>query len=166
MEVSRRVRGPDAVAIEVRSVEEMLTTVASVVAGLLDDGGHDQRDERMLRITCQPDDPRVHVTVCGAARALGSGRVPLSLAAAPLTDAERNVLQYLPTHLTYPQIAEALCLSRHTVKSHAVAIYRKLGVSSRAAAVQTARELGHLPHVVAPPITKRLEGDTPTIRLP
>jgi DNA-binding CsgD family transcriptional regulator len=149
MKGSRWVRGPDVVAVEVRSVEEMLTTVASVVAGLLDDAGLDQRDERMLRITCQPDHPRVQVTVCDAERSLGTRRVPLSLATAPLTDAEHNVLRYLPSHLNYPQIAEVLCLSRHTVKSHAVAIYRKLGVSSRAAAVQTARELGLLAQVVA-----------------
>ena len=148
---SRWVRGPDAVAVDVRSVEEALTTLASVVAELLDDAEPDQRDERILRITSQPDHTRVHLTVCDAERSLGTRRVPLSLTTAPLTDAERNVLRYLPSHLNYPQIAEVLCLSRHTVKSHAVAIYRKLGVSSRAAAVQTARELGLLTHVVALP---------------
>jgi DNA-binding CsgD family transcriptional regulator len=144
-------RGPEAVAVEVRSVEAMLATVASVVTRLLDEAGPDQRDEPILGIVWEPEHLRVEVTVRDVAHALDSRRFPLSLAAAPLTDAERNVLRYLPSHLTYPQIAEVLCLSRHTVKTHATAIYRKLGVRSRGAAVRTARELGLVAHVVAAP---------------
>jgi len=55
-----------------------------------------------------------------------------------LTSAELAVLAYLPTHLTFTDIAERLFISRHTVKSHAVSIYGKLGVSSRRDAVETA----------------------------
>ena len=42
------------------------------------------------------------------------------------------------------EIGERLFVSRHTVKSHAMAVYRKLNVSSRNAAVERARELGLL----------------------
>jgi LuxR family maltose regulon positive regulatory protein len=62
-----------------------------------------------------------------------------------LSTAELRVLQYLPTYLSFPQIAEALFLSRHTVKSQAISIYRKLGASSRGDAVERARERGLLP---------------------
>jgi LuxR family maltose regulon positive regulatory protein len=61
---------------------------------------------------------------------------------AALTAAEMRVLQFLPSHLTFPAIGEHLFLSRNTVKSHAMAIYRKLGVDSRAGAVEAAQSLG------------------------
>ena len=61
-----------------------------------------------------------------------------------LTGAELRVLQYLPTHLTFGEIAERLHVSPHTVKSQAVAIYSKLGVSSRRAAIEAAVRYGLL----------------------
>ena len=60
----------------------------------------------------------------------------------PLTPAEMRVLQFLPSHLTFPQIGEHLFLSATTVKTHALAVYRKLGVSSRNEAVTRAQSLG------------------------
>ncbi len=62
--------------------------------------------------------------------------------AATLTPAELRVLAYLPSHLTFPQIGEHLFLSASTVKTHALSIYRKLGVGSRSDAVDRARRLG------------------------
>jgi LuxR family maltose regulon positive regulatory protein len=59
-----------------------------------------------------------------------------------LTAAELRLLPLLPTHLTYAEIAERLYLSPHTVKSHATAIYRKLGVSSRGQAIQRLQQTG------------------------
>jgi LuxR family maltose regulon positive regulatory protein len=64
--------------------------------------------------------------------------------ASTLTTAELNVLPYLATHLTFPEIGDRLYLSRHTVKSHAMAIYRKLNVTSRNDGVERAHELGLL----------------------
>jgi LuxR family maltose regulon positive regulatory protein len=64
--------------------------------------------------------------------------------ATTLTPAEMRVLQFMPTHLTYPQVGEHLFLSANTVKTHALSIYRKLGVTSRDQAVLNARELGLL----------------------
>jgi LuxR family maltose regulon positive regulatory protein len=59
-----------------------------------------------------------------------------------LTDAELRVLGYLPSHLCFREIAERLYVSSNTVKTHARAIYRKLGASSRGEAVDRARGAG------------------------
>ena len=61
-----------------------------------------------------------------------------------LTEAELRLLPHLATHLSFREIGERQYVSRHTVKSHAVAVYRKLNVSSRNGAVERARELGLL----------------------
>lgn len=77
-------------------------------------------------------------------RMTDASAVPMGLQATPLTPAEMRVLRYLPTHLSFEAIAEELIVSRNTVKTQAIAAYRKLGVSSRAEAVAQARELGLL----------------------
>ena len=66
-----------------------------------------------------------------------------------LTAAELRVLQFLPSHVQLPQIGEHLFVSTNTVKTHVMAIHRKLGVSSRDEAVEMARKLGLLE---APPL--------------
>jgi LuxR family maltose regulon positive regulatory protein len=60
----------------------------------------------------------------------------------PLSAREVTVLRYLCSHLTYQEIAAALFVSVNTLKSHVRAVYRKLGVASRADAVDTGRRLG------------------------
>jgi LuxR family maltose regulon positive regulatory protein len=64
--------------------------------------------------------------------------------ASSLTAAELRLLPMLATHLSFPEIAQELFLSRHTVKSEAISLYRKLGVASRSRAVTRSRELGLL----------------------
>jgi LuxR family maltose regulon positive regulatory protein len=64
--------------------------------------------------------------------------------ASSLTTAELRILPLLQTHLTFPEISTRLHLSRHTVKSHAISIYRKLGVSSRSEAITRAHAFGLL----------------------
>jgi LuxR family maltose regulon positive regulatory protein len=61
-----------------------------------------------------------------------------------LTSAELRILNLLPTHLSLREIAESVHLSRNTVKTQAIAVYRKLGVSARSPAVDRARDLGLL----------------------
>ena len=62
----------------------------------------------------------------------------------PLTDRELAVLHLLPSARSQREIATELYVSLNTVKTHCRAIYRKLGVSDRRAAVQAARERGLL----------------------
>jgi LuxR family transcriptional regulator, maltose regulon positive regulatory protein len=66
------------------------------------------------------------------------------IGASSLTAAELRLLPLLATHHSFREIAERLHLSPHTVKTQAIAIYRKLGVSSRSRAIQHAQELGLL----------------------
>jgi LuxR family maltose regulon positive regulatory protein len=61
-----------------------------------------------------------------------------------LTKAELRILQYLPSHLSFREIAERIHVSPNTVKTQAQAVYRKLDASSRAEAVETARGAGLL----------------------
>jgi LuxR family transcriptional regulator, maltose regulon positive regulatory protein len=58
-----------------------------------------------------------------------------------LTSAELRLVPLLCTHLTAPEIAAELYLSRHTVRSQMQSIYRKLHVNNRRQAVSRAREL-------------------------
>jgi LuxR family transcriptional regulator, maltose regulon positive regulatory protein len=67
-----------------------------------------------------------------------------AIGAAPLTTAELRLLPLLPTHHSFREIGQRLHLSQHTVKSQAMSIYRKLGVSSRGEAILCARTLGLL----------------------
>ena len=65
-------------------------------------------------------------------------------AASSLTPAELRVIPLLPTRMTMVEMGEALFLSRNTVKTQAISVYRKLGVSSRKEAVERLVELGLL----------------------
>jgi LuxR family maltose regulon positive regulatory protein len=66
-----------------------------------------------------------------------------------LTTAELRVLQFLPTHLSFPEIADELYVSRNTVKTHVRAVYRKLTATSRSEAVDHAREAGLIDRLAA-----------------
>jgi len=59
-----------------------------------------------------------------------------------LTAAELRLLPLLTTHLSFREIAERLYVSRNTVKTQAISVYRKLGVSSRGEAIVRASTLG------------------------
>jgi LuxR family maltose regulon positive regulatory protein len=76
---------------------------------------------------------------------------PAGAWAMSLTGAEIRLLPYLATHLTFPEIATRLFISRNTVKTEAVSIYRKLGASSRSQAIERAVEVGFLESSTYPP---------------
>jgi LuxR family maltose regulon positive regulatory protein len=67
-----------------------------------------------------------------------------SSGASSLTAAELRLLPLLATHLTHHEIGERLYVSRNTIKSQAMSVYRKLGASSRGEAVRTAEQIGLL----------------------
>ena len=87
-------------------------------------------------------------TLAGEAQALrarlSEERGSSAPGASALTAAELRLLPLLSTHLSFPEIAAELFLSRNTIKSQANSIYRKLGASSRSQAVTRSRELGLL----------------------
>ena len=69
-----------------------------------------------------------------------------------LTPAELRTLQFLPSHLSFREIAERSFVSPNTVKTQAQAIYRKLDASSRTEAVDQAREAGLLRDEASTPV--------------
>jgi LuxR family maltose regulon positive regulatory protein len=66
---------------------------------------------------------------------------PLRDLADPLTQRELTILRLLSTSMSTVEIADELCLSANTVKTHLAAIYRKLPASGRREAVLRGREL-------------------------
>jgi LuxR family maltose regulon positive regulatory protein len=75
-------------------------------------------------------------------REQASASLSESSSEAGLTRAELRVLQLLPTHFSFREIAERLYVSPNTIKTQAQSIYRKLGVSNRGEAVDHARAAG------------------------
>lgn len=59
----------------------------------------------------------------------------------PLTDRELEVLHLLRSDLSLREIANELYISHNTIKSYTQSIYRKLGVRSRSAALETASDI-------------------------
>ena len=72
-------------------------------------------------------------------RGTGSDQHPASLT---LTARELELLRDLPSQMTTSEIATARTISINTAKTHLSAVYRKLGVDNRNAAVREARRLG------------------------
>jgi LuxR family maltose regulon positive regulatory protein len=62
--------------------------------------------------------------------------------ASTLTPAELRLLPLLTTHMSFREIGERLYVSRNTVKTQAISVYRKLGVSSRSEAIRRAADIG------------------------
>jgi LuxR family transcriptional regulator, maltose regulon positive regulatory protein len=87
-------------------------------------------------------------TLAGQAQALQAQLAkehgPSTPGASALTGAELRLLPLIATHMSFPEIATQMFLSRNTVKSQANSIYRKLGASSRSQAVTRSRDLGLL----------------------
>jgi LuxR family maltose regulon positive regulatory protein len=61
-----------------------------------------------------------------------------------LSTDELQVLQYLPTRMSFGEIGDQLLAPRDSVKWQAIAVYRKLGVVTRAEAIQRAQTMGLL----------------------
>ena len=123
-----------------------MISAAEVVALHDDAGGHDLLRQARTIIDRCPDPGIVGQYLHRVEARQGALPAPLN---APglvvnLTDRERAVLHYLPSQLSQRDIANELYVSLNTVRSHCKAIYRKLGVGDRKAAVQTARDHGLL----------------------
>ncbi len=75
---------------------------------------------------------------------LGRARSAAATIVEAPSDAELNVLRLLSSELSQREIGARLYLSVNTVKTHMRVLYRKLGVTSREAAVERATTLGLL----------------------
>jgi LuxR family maltose regulon positive regulatory protein len=62
----------------------------------------------------------------------------------PLTAREVEILRWVASGLSNPEIGARLYISAGTVKAHTAAIYRKLDVANRAEAIAKAKDLGLL----------------------
>ena len=69
----------------------------------------------------------------------------------PLSEKERQVLQFLPTHLSAIEIAAQAFVSVNTLRTHIKGIYRKLGANTRSEAVRRAEALGLISDTVRRP---------------
>ena len=76
----------------------------------------------------------------------GTGAVPIRSAGAnliePLSERELEVLRYLNSHLSVPEIAGEMMIAPTTLRTHIRNIYNKLNVHGRLEALQKARDLG------------------------
>jgi DNA-binding NarL/FixJ family response regulator len=86
--------------------------------------------------------------IASAVRAVGLGKTVFERherqETLGLSSRERAVLELMASGATNPEIADTLHLSKHTVKEHTSAVYRKLGVRNRTEAVQRGQRLGLL----------------------
>ena len=99
-----------------------------------------------VRLRHEPDAAVLHEWAVDLHRRIGLlAAVP---GAAELTPAELRVLEQLASHRSLGEIGEALYVSRNTVKSHTLSIYRKLSVAGRSQAVEAARALGLIDRAV------------------
>lgn len=89
----------------------------------------------------EPDAVVLHEWAARIARRCSNANGALTV---ELTPAEHRVLEQLATHRTLAEIGDHLYVSRNTVKTHTVSIYRKLLVSGRSGAVERAIELNLL----------------------
>ncbi|HTE60574.1 MAG TPA: LuxR C-terminal-related transcriptional regulator, partial [Solirubrobacteraceae bacterium] len=91
-----------------------------------------------------PDAVTLHRWAAEMAARLDAFAAGDGVAQPSMTAAELRILQYLPTHLSFREIGELTYVSANTIKTHANAVYRKLGVSCRSDAVARARGCGLL----------------------
>ena len=87
-------------------------------------------------------DPKVASRVLGAARSHDRSRGEEGQRLSRLTDREHDVLRHMARGHTNAEIASALIVGEATVKTHVGAIFSKLGVRDRAAAIVFAYDHG------------------------
>jgi len=88
--------------------------------------------------------PELLTRLSRATTPVGPRLVPDGTAVVAFSDRERQLLPLLAGTLSQREIGAVLHLSLNTVKTHSRMLYRKLGASSRADAVQRARRIGLL----------------------
>jgi LuxR family maltose regulon positive regulatory protein len=120
----------------------LIADFRSRIAGRADAARLRAYADRLLAAYASPSAPLPPSPQAAPAQA-ANGRHPGALIE-PLSQREREVLRYLRTPFSQPEIADRLYISVNTVRSHVKHIYDKLDVHSRTAAVERAEELGLL----------------------
>ncbi|MFC4909521.1 LuxR C-terminal-related transcriptional regulator [Actinomadura gamaensis] len=95
----------------------------------------------------EPELARSHGRLLGPLRLAPPARPPdagEAPAVGELSPRELDVLSRVARMMTTEEVADDLCLSVNTIKTHLKSIYRKLGVTRRGEAVRRARSLGLL----------------------
>ena len=131
--------GTDAEEHVARAVE--LAAPEGLIRVFLEEGGS------VVRMARQVAESLGTESATNLALALGSPprpRAPAIQSNVILSDREATVLRFLPTRLSNAEIAAECFMSVNTVKTHLKGIYTKLGVATRAQAVERARLLGFL----------------------
>lgn len=100
--------------------------------------------ELRLRLLAFAPSAAVPAGLAKRLRRLGGPAPPASSQLISLSPRERIVIAELQRGGTLAEIGDRLCVSRNTLKKQTNSIYRKLGVTSRDAAVRRAVELGLL----------------------
>jgi LuxR family maltose regulon positive regulatory protein len=103
-------------------------------------GARELLDEARKIVESYPDAGIFPVLLERQERELGRRRHKGTAQNGELTERELAVLRLFDGELSHRQIGENLYVSLNTVKTHVRSIYRKLGVSSREAALERARE--------------------------
>lgn len=107
--------------------------------------GHLRRVTRLIeRVQVEQLHPALHAALHGGRPAKRADTNGSSGGERTLTERELSLLALLPTHLSYAQMGARMYLSVNTVKSNLKSVYRKLGVGSRADAVEAATRAGLL----------------------
>ena len=120
----------------------VLTVVGDVLLRQGDDRGRDLLDEAhgLIGRCTDPGINRPLLETASARHRVHRARpAPATGLVEALSEREMAVLRYLPSTLSLPEIARELYVSPNTVKTQCSAIYRKLGVTGRQAAIQAAR---------------------------
>ena len=99
-------------------------------------------EEASTRMDCYPDGMermRERLRLVEGAIAATATNAATAQGGEPLTQRETEILRLLQGSLSLSEIAGELFISPNTVKTHAKAVYRKLGVNSRTEAVRIGR---------------------------
>ena len=128
---------------------EIMFRLAAVLHGLGDDAGAaalaTEIDDVLMSLPDGADAQRTRLELLRHRLGAGPGAEPAGDGQVHgLTNREMTVLRMLRGTMSVAEIAQELELSSNTIKTHTRAIYRKLAVSTRPAAVTRARELGLL----------------------
>lgn len=100
--------------------------------------------ETLRRIYRNRDDHYVdHILSRWQSQTGSSPSLPLHITE-PLTERERELIAFLPSHLTQAEMASRMYISANTVKTHMKGLYRKLSATSRSEAVEVAKACGLL----------------------